>query len=67
MKKYDQSVTSLADDLQTLETRRSTLCTPETLPQTNYGIHKHSSKKFEEKILENFENKQLNLATENNF
>ena len=40
---YDQSVTCLADDLKTLETRSSTLHTPEILSQTNNSIHKHSS------------------------
>ena len=39
----DQSVTCLADDLQTLVTRSSTLRTPKTLSQTNNSIHKHSS------------------------
>ena len=43
VKGYDQSVTCLADDLQTLETRSSTLRTPEILSQTNNSIHKHSS------------------------
>ena len=41
-KGYDQSVTCLADDLQTLETRSSTLRTPEILSQTNNSIHKQS-------------------------
>ena len=44
MKKYDQSVTCLADDLQTLESRSSTLRTPGVLSQTNNSIHKQSSK-----------------------
>ena len=43
IKGYDQSVTCLADDLQTLETRSSTLCTPGILSQTNNSIHKQSS------------------------
>ena len=43
IKGYDQSVTCVADDLQTLETRSSTLRTPEILSQTNNSIHKHSS------------------------
>ena len=42
-KGYDQSVTCLADDLKTLETRSSMLGTPETLSQTNNRIHKNSS------------------------
>ena len=42
-KGYDQSVTCLADDLQTLETHSSTLCTLEILSQTNNSIHKNSS------------------------
>ena len=42
IKGYDQSVTCLADDLQTLETCSSMLRTPETLSQTNNSIHKHS-------------------------
>ena len=42
-KGYDQSVTCLADDPQTLETRSSTLRTPEILLQTNNNIHKKSS------------------------
>lgn len=43
-KGYDQSVTCLADDLQILKTRSSTLRTPGVLLQTNNSIHKHSSK-----------------------
>ena len=39
--KYDQSVTCLGDDLQTLETCSSTLRTPGILSQTNNSIHKH--------------------------
>ena len=42
IKEYDQSVTCLADDVQTLETRSSTLRTPEILSQTNNSIHNHS-------------------------
>ena len=42
IKGYDQSVTCLADDSQTLVTRSSTLRTPEILSQTNNSIHKHS-------------------------
>ena len=41
IKEYDQSVTCLADDLQTLVTHNSTLRTPKTLSQTNNSIHKH--------------------------
>ena len=41
--KYDQSVTFLANDPQTLETRSSTLRTPGILSQANNSIHKHSS------------------------
>ena len=44
IKGYDQSVTCLVDDLQTLETRTSMLRTPEILSQTNNSIHKQSSK-----------------------
>ena len=43
IKGSDQSVTCLADDLQTLVTRSSTLRTPETRSQTKNNIHKHSS------------------------
>ena len=43
LKGYDQCVTCLADDLQTLETRSSTLRTPGILSQTNNSIHKHST------------------------
>ena len=43
-KVYDQSVTCLADDPQNLETRSSTLRTPGFLSQTNYNIHKHSTR-----------------------
>ena len=43
IKKYDQCVTCLADDLKTLVTRSSTLRTLETLSQSNNNIHKHSS------------------------
>ena len=46
VKGYDKSVTCLANDLQTLETRSSTLRTPETLSQTNNSIHKHSSIRY---------------------
>ena len=42
-KGYDQSVTCLADERKTLVTRSSTLCTLETLSQTNNNIHKNSS------------------------
>ena len=44
VKGYDQSVTCLADDLQNLETRSSTLRTPGVLSQTNNNIQKKSSK-----------------------
>ena len=44
IKRYDQSVTCLADDPQNLETRSSTLRTPGTLSQTNSNIHKHSTR-----------------------
>ena len=44
IKGYDQSVTCLADDLQNLETRSSTICTPGILSQTNNNIHKHSTR-----------------------
>ena len=43
LKEYDQCVTCLADDPQTLETRSSTLRTPGTLSQANNSIHKQSS------------------------
>ena len=48
IKGYDQSVTCLADDLQKLETRSSTLRTVGILSQTNNNIHKHSNKKHGE-------------------
>ena len=44
IKGYDQSVTCLADDLQILKTRTSTLRTPGVLSQTNNSIHKQASK-----------------------
>ena len=45
IKGYDQSVTCLADDLQTLETRSSTLRTPKILSQTNKkAYNKHSTR-----------------------
>ena len=44
IKRYDQSVTCLADDPQYLETRGSTLRTPGILSQTNNSIHKHSTR-----------------------
>ena len=44
IKGYDQSVTCLADDLQILKARSSTLRTPGVLSQTNNSIHKQSSK-----------------------
>ena len=43
IKGYDQSVTCLADDLQSLETRSRTLHTPKILSQTNNNIHKQSN------------------------
>ena len=43
-KGYDQSVTSLADDLQNLETRSSMLRTPGTLSQKNKAHNKHSTR-----------------------
>ena len=43
IKGYDQCVTCLADDLQNLVTRSSTLRTPEILSQTNNSIHKQTS------------------------
>ena len=52
IKRYDQSVTCLADDLKTLVTRSSTLRTPETLSQTKNSIHKHSSNIFKGKTQE---------------
>ena len=42
----------LADDLNTLVTRCSTLRTPETLSQTNNSIHKHSSNRCKGKTQE---------------
>ena len=44
IKGYDQCVTCLADDLQILETRSSTLRTPGIPSQTNNSIHKHSTR-----------------------
>ena len=44
MKEYDQCVTCLADDLQILKTRSSTLRTLGTLSQTNRYIHMHSTR-----------------------
>ena len=44
MKEYDQCVTCLADNLQNLVTRSSTLRTPGILSQENNSIHKQSSK-----------------------
>ena len=44
IKRYDQSVTCLADDPQNLETRSSTLRTPGILSQTNNNVQKHSTK-----------------------
>ena len=44
MKEYDQCVTCLADDLQNLVTRSSTLRTPGILSQTNKSIHKKLNK-----------------------
>ena len=52
IKRYDQSVTCHADDLQTIETRSSTLRTPKTLSQTNNNIHKHSSNRYKGKTQE---------------
>ena len=46
IKGCDQSVTCLADDLQNLETRSSTLRTPGVLSQTNNNIHKVQLKNF---------------------
>ena len=44
IKRYDQSVTCLADEPQNLETRSSTLHTSGILSQTNNNIHNQSSK-----------------------
>ena len=44
IKGYDQCVTCLADDPQTLETRSSTLRTLGILSQTKNSIHKHTGK-----------------------
>ena len=44
MKENDQCVTCLADDLQNLVTRSSTLRTPGILSQTSNKIHKQSTK-----------------------
>ena len=43
IKRYDQSVTRLADDRKTLLIRSSKPRTMETLSFTNNSIHKHSS------------------------
>ena len=43
IKGYDQCVTCLADDLQILKTRSSTLRTLGILSQTNNSTHKKSS------------------------
>ena len=44
IREYDQCVTCLADDPQTLETPNNTLRSPRILSQTNNSIHKQSSK-----------------------
>ena len=44
IKGYDQRVTCLADDPQTLETRSSTLHTSGILSQSNNSIHEESRK-----------------------
>ena len=43
IKGYDQCVTCLADDMQTLETRSSTLRTPGVLSQTNKQTYNKQS------------------------
>ena len=48
--KEDQCVTCLADDLQNLGTRSSTLRTPGILSQINNSIHKKSSKEARVKL-----------------
>ena len=42
IKEYDQNVTCLADNLQTLEIRSNKLCTPGNLASTNNSTHKQS-------------------------
>ena len=49
MEEYDQSVTCLADDLQTLEILSNKLRTPGNLAQTNSSIHKQSLKQNSDK------------------
>ena len=44
-RRYDQSVTCLADDPQNLAIRSSKRRTPGTLLQTNSNIHKHSTRR----------------------
>ena len=44
IKRYDQSVTWLADDPQNLKIRSSTLRTPGVLSQTNNNMHKQQAK-----------------------
>ena len=63
IKGYDQSVTCLADDLQTLVTCSSTLRTPETLSQTNNSIHNQSSKDARVKLNQEDLTRNLNLRT----
>ena len=62
IKRYDQSVTCLADDLQNLGTRSSMLFTPGVLSQTNKAYNKHSTRimgKTQKKYL----TRKLNLRT----
>ena len=49
IEEYDQSVTCLADDLQTLGIRSKKLRTPGNLAQTNSSIHKQSLEPNKEK------------------
>ena len=61
IKGYDQSVTCLADDSQNLETRSSTLRTPEILSQANNSIHKKSSNDAQTKLQTRRSNQKVQL------
>ena len=62
VKRYDQSVTCLADDPQNLETRSSTLRTPGTLSQTNKAYNKHSTRSMGKTQIRDL-TKKFNLRT----
>ena len=63
IKRYDQSVTCLADDPRNLETPNNTLRTLGILLQTNNNIHKQSSKETRVNLKQKDIARKFNLRT----